>query len=69
MPVILATLEAEIRRTVVQNQPGQIVHENLSQKEKKNHKKGLVEQLKVQALSSNPSTEKKKILKANFFLS
>jgi hypothetical protein len=27
---------------------------------KKNHKKGLVEWLKVQALSSNPSTEKKK---------
>jgi hypothetical protein len=28
----LATLEAEIRRIAVQSQPGQIVHENLSQK-------------------------------------
>jgi hypothetical protein len=28
--------------------------------EKNHHKKGLVEWLKVQALSSNPSTEKKK---------
>jgi hypothetical protein len=36
--------------------PGQIVLELLSQK----HKKGLVEWLKVQALSSNPSTAKKK---------
>jgi hypothetical protein len=39
MPVILVTQEAEIRRIVVQSQPGQIVvHETLSQK-KKNHKK------------------------------
>jgi hypothetical protein len=29
-PVILATQETEIRRTVVQSQPGQIVHETLS---------------------------------------
>jgi hypothetical protein len=29
-PVILATQEAEIRRIVVQSQPGQIVHEILS---------------------------------------
>jgi hypothetical protein len=27
MPVILATQEAEIRRIMVQSQPGQIVHE------------------------------------------
>jgi hypothetical protein len=53
-------LEAEIRRTVVQNQPGQIVHENLSQKEKKNHKKELIEWLKAKALSSRASTAKKK---------
>jgi hypothetical protein len=32
MPVILATQEAEIRNTVVQIQPRQIVHETLSQK-------------------------------------
>jgi hypothetical protein len=30
MPEILATQEAEIRKIVVQNQPEQIVHENLS---------------------------------------
>jgi hypothetical protein len=30
--VILATQEAEIRRIEVQSQPGQIVHETLSQK-------------------------------------
>jgi hypothetical protein len=32
MPVILATEEAEIRRTKVQTQPRQIVHETLSWK-------------------------------------
>jgi hypothetical protein len=32
MPIILATQEAEIRRTAVQSQLGQIVCENLSQK-------------------------------------
>jgi hypothetical protein len=32
MSVILATKEAEIRRIVVQSQPGQIVPETLSQK-------------------------------------
>jgi hypothetical protein len=31
-PIILATQEAEIRKTVVQSQPGQIVQEILSQK-------------------------------------
>jgi hypothetical protein len=31
-PIILATQEAEIRRIMVQNQPRQIVHETLSQK-------------------------------------
>jgi hypothetical protein len=30
MPVILATQETEIRRTMVQSQPRQIVHETLS---------------------------------------
>jgi hypothetical protein len=32
MPVILATQEAEIRRIMVQSQPGQIVCKTLSQK-------------------------------------
>jgi hypothetical protein len=36
MPVILAVQEAEIRRIAVWSQPGQIVHETLSQKKKKN---------------------------------
>jgi hypothetical protein len=44
-PIILASQEAEIRRTVVQSQPGQIVHKILSRKTL--HKKGLVEWLKV----------------------
>jgi hypothetical protein len=43
---------------------GQIVLETLSQKKPNTYKKGLVERLKVQALSSNSSTTKKK---KNFF--
>jgi hypothetical protein len=39
MPLILATLEAEIRRITVQSQPRQIVHNTLSRK-KTLHKKG-----------------------------
>jgi hypothetical protein len=35
MSVILATREAEVRRTVVRSQPRQIVHETLYQKKKK----------------------------------
>jgi hypothetical protein len=45
MPVILATQEAEIRRIVVGSQPGQVVHETLSQKPL--HEKVLVEWLKM----------------------
>jgi hypothetical protein len=37
MPVILATLDAHIRRIIVQSQPRQIVCETLPQK--KNHEK------------------------------
>jgi hypothetical protein len=58
MPVILATWEAEITRITVWSQPWQIVHKTL--KKKTLHKKGLVEWLKVKALSSSPSTAKKK---------
>jgi hypothetical protein len=57
MPVILATQEAEIRRITVQSQPRQIVHKTLSGKNPS--QKRAVEWLKVQALSSNPSTAKK----------
>jgi hypothetical protein len=44
--VILATQEAEIRRTMIQSQLGQIVHGTIS-RQKTHHKKGLVEWLKV----------------------
>jgi hypothetical protein len=54
------TQEAEIRRIAVQSQPGQIVGEALSQEKKKITEKGLVEWLKVKALSSNSRTTKKK---------
>jgi hypothetical protein len=43
MPIIPATQEAEIRRIMVQNQPGKVC-ETLSQKT--HHKKGLVEWLR-----------------------
>jgi hypothetical protein len=44
---------------VVQSQPWQIFRETLSQKKKKITKIGLVEWLKLEALGSNPSVEKK----------
>jgi hypothetical protein len=53
----LPTQEAEIRRIVVQSQ--QIVHETLISKIP-NTKIGMMEWLKVSALSSSPSTEKRK---------
>jgi hypothetical protein len=56
-PIIPATQEAEVRRIKVRNQPEQIVHETLSGK---NLHKRLAEWFKVCALSSNPSTAKKK---------
>jgi hypothetical protein len=58
-PVIPATQEAEIRRIAVRSQPGQIAQETLSRK-KPITKKGLVEWLKVKALSSSLSPAKKK---------
>jgi plasmid maintenance system antidote protein VapI len=58
MPIILATQEAEIRKIMAGSHPGEIVPETLSRKNLR--RKGLVEWLKVQALSSNPSIEKKK---------
>jgi hypothetical protein len=59
MPVILATQEAEIRRIMVKNLPGQIVCKTLYGK-KSFTKKGLVRWLKVKALSLSPSITKKK---------
>jgi hypothetical protein len=57
-PVILATQEAEIRRISVWSQLRQIVLETYF--EKTLHKKGPTEWLKVKALSSNPSTARKR---------
>jgi hypothetical protein len=59
-PVTLAPQEAKIRRIEVLSQPGKIVHKTLFQKKKKKKKKpftkiGLVESLKVMALSSSLS--------------
>jgi hypothetical protein len=56
--VIPATREAGIRKIAVRSQPQQIVLQTLSRKTL--YKKGLVEWLKVKALSSNPSTARKK---------
>jgi hypothetical protein len=61
-PIIPATQEAEIRRSAVQSQPGEIVWETLSQKN--HHKKEMVEWLKVKVLSSSFITAKKKKVKA-----
>jgi hypothetical protein len=57
--VILAT-QAEIRRIDGLKPAQQIVCETLSQKNPSQKKIGLVEWCKVKALSSIPSTEKKK---------
>jgi hypothetical protein len=65
-PIILATQEAEIRGIVVQSQPREIVHETPSQKYPTQKRAGAVPQgvecqpSKREALSSNPSTTKKK---------
>jgi hypothetical protein len=59
MSIILATQETEIRRIAVRSQPWQIVRETLSQKTL-SQKIGLVEWLKVKALSSSSKHYKKK---------
>jgi hypothetical protein len=66
MPVIPATQEASIRQfEAIQGK--QFARPYL---EKANHKKRLMEWLKVEALSSNPSTKKdKNILNILFFYS
>jgi hypothetical protein len=46
--VILATQEAEIRRIMVRSQPGQIVHETLSQKKKR--KKEMINKMFIRYL-------------------
>jgi hypothetical protein len=64
-PVTLATQEAEIRRIMVQRQPGQIVRETLSQKYPSQKSAGAVAHVilllpsKHEALSSNFSTTKR----------
>jgi hypothetical protein len=66
MPVILATWEAEIRRVVIGSQSRQIVQETLSQKYPTHNRVGGVAPVignlpnKGGALSSNPSTAKKR---------
>jgi hypothetical protein len=55
MPIIPAAQEAEIR-SQFEASPRQIVRETLSRKNPS--QKGLVEWLKVKALSSNPSATK-----------
>jgi hypothetical protein len=57
-PIILATQEAEIKKVSVQSQSGQTVQKTLSRKTL-SQKIGLVEWLKLKALSSSPSTTKK----------
>jgi hypothetical protein len=58
MPIILATQEAKIRRLMVQRQPGQRVPSDRSSKTP-SQKIRLAKCLKVQSLSSSPSTAKK----------
>jgi hypothetical protein len=65
-PGILATQKAQIRRTEVQSQPGQRVRETLSRKKAITKKGWYSLHLKVQALSSNPSTKINKFKKTNF---
>jgi hypothetical protein len=58
MPIILAIQETEIRKNHGSKLAGQILHEILSQKNPSQKRAG--GELKVKALSSNTSTEKRK---------
>jgi hypothetical protein len=64
--VILATQEAEIRRSEVQSQPKQVVLDTHLENTPHKKRAGGVDQVvqclptKLEALSSNPSTTKKK---------
>jgi hypothetical protein len=58
-PVILATQELRSRGSRFKAKLGQIVFETLSRKNL-SQKKGLVEWLRMKALSSSPSSAKKK---------
>jgi hypothetical protein len=59
MLVVLPAQKGEIRRIMVQSQPRQIVPKTLP-KNILSQKIGLMEWLKVKALSSSPGTTKKK---------
>jgi hypothetical protein len=67
MYVILATQETEIRRSMVQSQPGQIVHKTLSQKHPTHKRADRVAQAVVhllsngKALNSSPVLAQKKL--------
>jgi hypothetical protein len=62
----LATQEVEIRRIVVQSQPGEIFCEILSRKTLHKNKIRLVEWLKGKALSSSSKMKKKKKSKPTY---
>jgi hypothetical protein len=58
MPIILATEETEIRKTMVRSQPGQIVHETISRKKKSQKRAGGV--ARSVGLNSSPRYLKKR---------
>jgi hypothetical protein len=62
MPVILATQEAEIRRIMVQSQPGKIVRETLSRKTLHKNRAGRVTQGEGPEFNPTPAKKKKKAI-------